>query len=132
MKTARELWESVWSAIDGDDHVTVRRLCGDDMEIKTPSRHYVGGQKLIEMLNLHRSVHADLQRQIDGVIESADGRALSCEMTVSGRPHGTDKRLSWVVVETIRTDGERITSWHSMLDRAWLISEVKSLQEQPA
>jgi ketosteroid isomerase-like protein len=128
MRSARELWEAVYEAVDATDDAALRRLCADGVEIQTASRLHHGAQKLADLFAEQRSLHADLQRKVDGVIESADGLAMSAELTLSGVPRGTDKRLTWAVVETIRVEQDRVVSWHAMLDRTWLIQQVKANQ----
>lgn len=128
MRTARELWDEFYSAVDNGDGATAAGLCKPDIETRTSHRYHSGPQYLVDMFAQQKSMYTELERELDSVIESADGQALSVELTLSGVPKGTDKRLSWRVFETIRTDQDRIVSWHSMLDRTGLMQQVAALQ----
>lgn len=128
MKTARELWESVYTVLEADDRPAVYELCDADVEIRTASQNTRGAKRLAEMFAQQRGLYTGLERKVDGIIESADGSALSVELTLSGVPNGTTERLTWNVVETIRTDAGRIVSWHAMLDRTGLIQQIRALQ----
>lgn len=128
MRTALELWEEFYSAVDTADGATMVRLCSPDIETRTAHRYHHGPQYLIDMFTQQKSLYTELDREVDSVIESGDGRALSVELTLSGVPAGTDQRLTWRVFETIRTDQDRIVSWHSMLDRTGLMQQVAALK----
>lgn len=125
---ARALWEAAWSAVDAADEDALRQLCDDDIEISTPSNQHRGAQKLVDLFAQQRGLYADLQHRVDSVIESADGTALAAELTLSGVPNGTDKRLTWRVVETIRSDAGRLVYWHALLDRTWLVHQIRANQ----
>jgi len=129
MRNARDVWEEFYVAIDAGDGDTMVRLCSPDIEIQTASRESNDPQKLVDLFAQHRKSYSEPKRVVDSVIESADGRALSAELTLSGVPHGADQRLSWRVVETVRVEDGRIVSWHSMLDRSALIEQFKALQK---
>lgn len=129
MKTARELWESVYTVLEADDRPAVYELCDADVEIRTASQHTKGAQRLAEMFAQQRGLYTELERKVDGIVEAADGTALSVELTLSGVPKGTGERLTWNVVETIRVDAGRIVSWHAMLDRTGLIQQIRALQQ---
>jgi ketosteroid isomerase-like protein len=128
MPTVRELWDGVYAAVDAGDDQAVLRLCSEDAEIFTPGhRENRGGAKLLDMFGQQRGLYLDLEHKVDSVTESADGLALSAELTLSGVPKGTDTRLTWYVVETIRADNGRIVSWHAMLDRTGLVQQIQQL-----
>jgi quinol monooxygenase YgiN/ketosteroid isomerase-like protein len=128
MRSARELWDEFYSAVDADDGDTMVKLCSPDIEIRTASRESNDPQKLVDLFAQHRKSYTEPERKIESVIESADGRAMSVELTLSGIPSGADQRLTWRVVETVRAEQGRIVSWHSMLDRSALIEQFKALQ----
>lgn len=128
MKTARELWEAVYTVLEADDREAVYELCDADVEIRTASQNTKGAKRLAEMFAQQRGLYTELERKVDGIIESGDGSALSVELTLSGVPNGTGERLTWNVVETIRADAGRIVSWHAMLDRTGLIQQIRALQ----
>jgi ketosteroid isomerase-like protein/quinol monooxygenase YgiN len=125
-RTARALWEAAWSAVDAGDGAALLPLCHSDVAVNTPNGQHRGAQKLVDLFAQQRSLYTDLRRTVDGVVESGDGRALSAELTLSGFPGGSGERLTWRVVETVRVEEGRIVSWHSMLDRTWLIHQVKA------
>ncbi|WP_327290507.1 nuclear transport factor 2 family protein [Streptomyces sp. NBC_01198] len=127
MRTARELWESVYTEIDADNAPALFELCAADVEIRTASQHTKGANRLGEMFAQQRGLYDELEHKVDGIIESADGSALSVELSLSGVPKGTDRRLAWNVVETIRADAGHIVSWHAMLDRTGLIQQIRAL-----
>jgi hypothetical protein len=127
MKTARELWESVYAEIEADNTPALFELCDADVEIRTASQHTKGANRLGEMFAQQRGLYTELEHKVDGIIESADGSALSVELSLSGVPKGTEQRLAWNVVETIRADAGRIVSWHAMLDRTGLIQQIRAL-----
>lgn len=128
MKSARELWESVYTVLETDNGPAVYELCDPDVEIRTASQHTNGAKRLAEMFAQQRGIYSELERKVDGIIESADGTALSVELTLSGVPKGSGQRMTWNVVETIRADTGRIVSWHAMLDRTGLIQQIRALQ----
>ncbi|SHN08429.1 nuclear transport factor 2 family protein [Actinacidiphila paucisporea] len=128
MKTARELWEAVYAAVEAENHFAFYELCDAEMDIRTASQSKIGPKALAGMFTQQRGLYAQLEHTVDGTIESADGSALSVELTLSGVPKGTDERLTWNVVETIRADAGRIVSWHAMLDRAGLVQRIRALQ----
>jgi hypothetical protein len=128
MKTVRELWESVYTVLEGDNGPEVYELCDADVEIRTANQHTTGAKRLAEMFAQQRGLYTELERKVDGIIESADGTALSVELTLSGVPKGSEQRLTWNVVETVRADAGRIVSWHAMLDRTGLIQQIRALQ----
>ncbi|MFF9099526.1 nuclear transport factor 2 family protein [Streptomyces rubrogriseus] len=127
MKSARELWEAVYERVDAGDPGTVADLCDAELEIRTASQGKTGAQRLGDMFVQQHGLYQELERRIDGFIESADGSALSVELTLSGIPKGTGRRLTWNVVETVRADAGRIVSWHAMLDRTGLVQQIRAL-----
>jgi ketosteroid isomerase-like protein len=127
VKTARELWEAVYAVVEAGDGAAVYDLCDPDVEIHTAGQQSRGAKRLAELFARQRGLYTELSHTVDGVIESADGSALSTELTLSGVPNGTETRLTWGVVETIRVDAGRIVSWHAMLDRTGLIQQIKAL-----
>ncbi|MGW1721068.1 nuclear transport factor 2 family protein [Streptomyces sp. NPDC002156] len=127
MKSAKELWESVYTVVDAGDHAAVAELCDAELEIRTASQGKRGAQRLAEMFVQQHGLYTELERKVDGIIESADGSALSVELTMSGVPKGTGQRLTWNVVETVRADAGRIVSWHAMLDRTGLVQQIRAL-----
>ncbi|WP_225839735.1 nuclear transport factor 2 family protein [Streptomyces sp. NK08204] len=128
MKTARELWEAVYAVVDAGNPAGVDEMCHADVEIRTASQRKRGATQLAAMFAQQRGLYGELEIDVDGVIESADGSALSVELTLSGVPKGTGQRLTWNVVETIRADAGRIVSWHAMLDRTGLVQQIRALQ----
>jgi ketosteroid isomerase-like protein len=128
MSTARELWESVYAAVEADSGGSLDALCTADVEIRTASQDKRGAGQLASMFAQQRGLYTELEHKVDGIIESADGSALSVELTLSGIPKGTEQRLTWNVVETIRADAGRIVSWHAMLDRTGLIQQIQALK----
>ncbi|TGB14474.1 nuclear transport factor 2 family protein [Streptomyces sp. MZ04] len=128
MKAAKELWESVYELVDAGNTAGVADLCDPELEIRTASQGKIGAQRLSEMFAQQHGLYLELERRVDGIIESADGSALSAELTLSGVPKGTEQRLTWNVVETIRVDAGRIVSWHAMLDRTGLVQQIRALQ----
>jgi ketosteroid isomerase-like protein/quinol monooxygenase YgiN len=130
MRSAREIWEEFYEAIDAGDGETMVRLCSPDIEIQTASRESNDPEKLVDLFGRHRNSYDEPERVVDSLIESADGKALSAELTLSGIPKGAKERLTWRVVETVRVEDGRIVSWHSMLDRSALIEQFKALQQR--
>ncbi|WP_328722937.1 ester cyclase [Streptomyces sp. NBC_00247] len=128
MKSARELWESVYAVVDAGDPAAAADLCDAELEIRTASQGKTGAKRLAEMFVQQHGLYTELERKVDGVIESADGSALSVELTMSGVPKGAGQRLTWNVVETVRADAGRIVSWHAMLDRTGLVQQIRALQ----
>ncbi|MEU6994897.1 nuclear transport factor 2 family protein [Streptomyces sp. NPDC046465] len=128
MKTARELWEAVYATVDAGSPAAVAELCDAELEIRTASQGKTGAARLGEMFVQQHGLYQELERRVDGIIESADGSALSAELTMSGIPKGTDKRLTWNVVETVRAEAGRIVSWHAMLDRTGLVQQILALR----
>jgi ketosteroid isomerase-like protein/quinol monooxygenase YgiN len=129
MRSAREIWDEFYEAVDAGDGDTMVRLCSPDIEIQTASRESSDPAKLVDLFGRHRNSYNEPKRVIDSVIESADGQALAAELTLSGIPAGGSERMSWRVVETVRVEDGRIVSWHSMLDRAALIEQFKALSK---
>jgi ketosteroid isomerase-like protein len=128
MPTVRELWDALYAAIDAGDDQAVLRVCSEDVEIRTPGhREKRGAATLLDLFAQQRGLYVDLEHKVDSVVESADGLALSAELTLSGVPKGTDQRLTWNVVETIRADNGRLVSWHAMLDRTGLVQQIQQL-----
>ncbi|MFD7061160.1 nuclear transport factor 2 family protein [Streptomyces sp. NPDC059906] len=127
MKTAKELWEAVYTVVDAGDSAAVAELCDAELEIRTASQGKKGAKRLAEMFVQQHGLYTELERRVDGLIESADGSALSVELTMSGVPKGTEHRLTWNVVETVRADAGRIVSWHAMLDRTGLVQQIRAL-----
>ncbi len=127
MKTASELWEAVYAVVDAGNPGAVVELCHPELEIRTASQGKRGAQRLAEMFVQQHGLYLEMDRKVDGLIESADGSALSAELTLSGVPNGTGQRLTWNVVETIRAEGGRIVSWHAMLDRTGLVQQIRAL-----
>jgi hypothetical protein len=128
MKTARELWEAVYTAVDSHNGFALYELCDANVEIRTASQHKQGAKHLGSMFEQQRGLYVELEHTVDSIIESGDGAALSAELTLTGIPKGTSERLTWNVVETIRADAGRIVSWHAMLDRTGLIQQIRALQ----
>ncbi|MGW0771478.1 nuclear transport factor 2 family protein [Streptomyces sp. NPDC002671] len=128
MKTAKELWEAVYAVVDAGNPAGVDAMCAADVEIRTASQHKRGAKALAAMFTQQRGLYTELEITIEGTVESADGSALSVELTLSGVPKGTGQRLTWNVVETIRADAGRIVSWHAMLDRTGLVQQIRALQ----
>ncbi|POM23502.1 SnoaL-like domain protein [Actinomadura rubteroloni] len=128
MRSARELWEAAYKAVEAADDDALRDLCSADIEIRTSAKQQRGPDALAGLFAQQRGLYTGLEKAVDGVIESADGRAMAAELTLSGLPNGTDERLTWGVVETIRADGDRLVSWHAMLDRTWLVQQIRANQ----
>lgn len=128
MKTARELWDAVYAAVEAENHFAFYELCDAEMDIRTASQHKTGPKALAGMFTQQRGLYVELEHEVEGLIESADGSALSAELILSGVPKGTGERLTWSVVETIRADAGRIVSWHAMLDRTGLVQKIRALQ----
>lgn len=127
MKTARELWEAVYRAVEEGAGFELYQLCDAEVEIRTASQHTTGAKRLGDMFAQQRGLYAELAHTVDSVIESADGSSLSAELTLTGTPKGAEERLTWNVVETIRAESGRIVSWHAMLDRTGLIQQIQQI-----
>jgi hypothetical protein len=128
MKTARELWEAVYAAVEAENHFAFYELCDADIDIRTASQARTGPKALAGMFVQQRGLYTELEHEIESTVESADGSALSAELRLSGVAKGTTERLTWNVVETIRADAGRLVSWHAMLDRTGLVQQIRALQ----
>lgn len=128
MKTARELWDAVYAAVEAEEHFAFYELCDAELDIRTASQAKTGPKALAGMFTQQRGLYSELAHAVEGTVESADGSALSVELVLSGVPKGTEERLTWNVVETIRAEAGRIVSWHAMLDRTGLVQRIRALQ----
>ncbi|MFI0943171.1 nuclear transport factor 2 family protein [Streptomyces sp. NPDC021020] len=132
MKTARELWEAVYQAVEEVNGFLLYELCDGEVEIRTASQETKGAKRLGDMFAQQRGLYTELEHKVDSIVESGDGTALAVELTLTGIPNGTDTRLTWNVVEVIRADAGRIVSWHAMLDRTGLIQQIQQLHAAKA
>ncbi|MGW5351777.1 ester cyclase [Streptomyces sp. NPDC004031] len=132
MKTARELWEAVYRAVEEVNGFLLYELCDGEVEIRTASQETKGAKRLGDMFAQQRGLYEELEHKVDSLVESGDGTALAVELTLTGIPKGTDTRLTWNVMEIIRADAGRIVSWHAMLDRTGLIQQIQQLHAAKA
>lgn len=132
MKTARELWEAVYQAVEEVNGFLLYELCDGEVEIRTASQETRGAKRLGDMFAQQRGLYDELEHKVDSLVESGDGTALAVELTLTGIPKGTGTRLTWNVIEVIRADAGRIVSWHAMLDRTGLIQQIQQLHAAKA
>jgi ketosteroid isomerase-like protein len=132
MKTARELWEAVYQAVEEVNGFLLYELCDGEVEIRTASQETRGAKRLGDMFAQQRGLYDELEHRVDSLVESGDGTALAVELTLTGIPKGTGTRLTWNVIEVIRADAGRIVSWHAMLDRTGLIQQIQQLHAAKA
>ena len=80
MKTARELWDAVYAAVEAEEHFAFYELCDAELDIRTASQAKTGPKALAGMFTQQRGLYSELAHAVEGTVESADGSALSVEL----------------------------------------------------
>jgi predicted ester cyclase len=141
-RTARQLVDEAWSAIERGDIERLGDLFVPDAEMFTTSGSGAGIDHIKAVFTRHTSGYPDIRHEVLDAVESAGGDAVALEIVFTATHGGelrgpfgtiapTGKRLRWRSSDHVRARDGRIVSWHAHFDRLALLDQLDQLPARP-
>jgi predicted ester cyclase len=138
MRTARQLVDEAWAAIEGGEIERLGDLFAEDAELFTTSGSGSGIDHVKAVFARHTSGYPDITHEVLDAVESADGSAVALEIVFTATHGGelrgpfgpiaaTGKRLRWRSSDHVRARDGRIVSWHAHFDRLALLQQLDQM-----
>lgn len=134
MGQARLLVDRAWAAIETGAFERLDGIFAVDAELTTATGSGRGVEYVKGVFRRHVDVYPDMAHEVLSAVESAAGDAVALEIEFTGTLRGelrtplgvirpTGQTVRWRSADHVRTDGERIVSWHAHFDRLALLEQ---------